>query len=153
MKVICAIDENYGFGKNGTLPWKCTRDLKHFKKTTLDSTLIMGRKTWDSLPQEKIQKNRRCIVISSLDNLSTSTVHSLDEACENYNDSFLIGGIKLIEEAITKHMVEYVYITIIKGVYESTLYFQNLPRLLKKHFTLLFVEEHEECTFYLYGHI
>tara|TARA_B100001996_G_scaffold378914_1_gene363809 strand:+ start:210 stop:662 length:453 start_codon:yes stop_codon:yes gene_type:complete len=150
MKVICAIDENYGFGKNETLPWKCTRDLKHFKKTTLNSTLIMGRKTWDSLP---LLQNRRCIVISSLDNLGTTTVRSLDEAYENYYDAFLIGGIMLIEEAITKHMVEYVHLTIIKGVHDSTLYFRNLPYLLEKNFTLLFVEEHEECTFYLYCHI
>ena len=47
---IVAISENSVIGKNGDLPWKISEDLKWFKKITLGHTLLMGRKTWESLP-------------------------------------------------------------------------------------------------------
>ena len=50
MKAIVAISENYVIGKNGDLPWRISEDLKWFKKITLGHTLLMGRKTWESLP-------------------------------------------------------------------------------------------------------
>ena len=55
MKAIVAISENYVIGKNGDLPWRISEDLKWFKKITLGHTLLMGRKTWESLaPCQKL---------------------------------------------------------------------------------------------------
>ena len=48
--MIVACDRNGAIGKDGDLPWKQSTDLQHFKKITMGSNLIMGRKTWDSLP-------------------------------------------------------------------------------------------------------
>ena len=47
--LIWAQDQNGGIGIDGKLPWHISEDLKNFKKITLNSTIIMGRKTWDSL--------------------------------------------------------------------------------------------------------
>ena len=48
--LIWAQEHDGGIGKNGQLPWHIPEDLKNFKKITLNSTIVMGRKTWDSLP-------------------------------------------------------------------------------------------------------
>ena len=48
--MIVACDRNGAIGKDGDLPWRQSTDLKHFKEVTMGSNLIMGRKTWDSLP-------------------------------------------------------------------------------------------------------
>ena len=50
INAIVAISENSVIGKNGDLPWRISEDLKWFKKITLGHTLLMGRKTWQSLP-------------------------------------------------------------------------------------------------------
>ena len=48
--LIWAQDENGGIGKNGKLPWHVSEDLINFKSITSNNPIIMGRKTWDSLP-------------------------------------------------------------------------------------------------------
>ena len=48
--MIVACDRNGAIGKDGDLPWRQSTDLQHFKTVTMGSNLIMGRKTWDSLP-------------------------------------------------------------------------------------------------------
>ena len=65
IKAILACDENWGIGKAGTLPWLHNpADLKWFKQMTTGSTVVMGRKTWDSLPVKPLP-NRKNIVVSS----------------------------------------------------------------------------------------
>ena len=61
--LIWAQDTNGGIGKNGKLPWHISEDLKKFKSLTYNSTVIMGRKTWDSLPIKPLP-NRRNFVLS-----------------------------------------------------------------------------------------
>ena len=50
IQLIWAQDTNAAIGKDGTLPWHYSEDLKNFKKLTINSPIIMGRKTWESLP-------------------------------------------------------------------------------------------------------
>ena len=61
--LIWSQDSNGGIGKDGKLPWHISEDLQNFKKITSNSTIIMGRKTWDSLPFKPLS-NRRNIVLS-----------------------------------------------------------------------------------------
>ena len=49
-KAIVAVSQNGVIGKNGDLPWRLAEDLKWFKKITMGHVVLMGRKTWDSLP-------------------------------------------------------------------------------------------------------
>ena len=63
--MIWAQDTNNAIGRDGTLPWHFSQDLKNFKKLTTGYTIIMGRKTWESLPKKyKPLCNRKNIVIS-----------------------------------------------------------------------------------------
>jgi dihydrofolate reductase len=71
-------------GKDGVMPWHVPEDLAHFKAVTLDGAVIMGRKTWDSLPPRfRPLPGRRNIVITRQTEWAAEgadTVHSLDEA-------------------------------------------------------------------------
>ena len=59
---VYACDLNGAIGKDGDLPWRQSTDLQHFKRVTLGGTIVMGRKTWDSLPGKL--PGRRSIVMS-----------------------------------------------------------------------------------------
>ena len=94
--LIWAQDENGGIGKNGQLPWHISEDLKNFKKITSNSTIIMGRKTWDSLPIKPLP-NRENIVLSKSSHLNVQTYKSYKECLhelhiKNINKIFIIGG-------------------------------------------------------------
>ena len=85
INIIVAVDDKYGIGKDGNIPWKCSRDLKRFKANTRNSYLMMGSKTFDTLPVINLDY-RRIMIISSkknkYDNLSFS---SIEKSIEWYN--------------------------------------------------------------------
>ena len=94
--LIWAQDKNGGIGEDGKLPWHVSEDLKNFKQLTLNSTIIMGRKTWDSLPIRPLPK-RENIILSSKKQSSGITYHSLKECLKDLKKSnkdkvFIIGG-------------------------------------------------------------
>ena len=94
--LIWAQDNNGGIGKNGKLPWHIPEDLKNFKKLTFNSIIVMGRKTWESLPIKPLP-GRRNIVISSRSVKNVECYHSIkkcvDVLClENVKEIFVIGG-------------------------------------------------------------
>ena len=65
IKAILAHDAKYGIGKDNDLPWpKNEADMKWFKAMTLNHTVVMGRKTWDSLPFKPLP-NRHNIIVTS----------------------------------------------------------------------------------------
>ena len=136
LNIIVAIDENYGISKNDVIPWSNDKDLQHFKKMTADTILIMGRKTWNSIPnQEMFKKNRICFVLSSThsdvivdwDNIKlnqTYFVNSYEHVikclmdCNNYYDIFVIGGKSLYEKAFETDYLKFIYLTRIPGDYK-----------------------------------
>ena len=79
LALICAMAENRTIGRNNSLPWKLPEDLKYFKRTTMGNSIIMGRKTWESLPFKPLP-NRRNIVLSSKLIEDVDTYHSI-ESC------------------------------------------------------------------------
>ena len=111
--LIWAQDENGGIGKNGKLPWHISEDLQNFKKITSDSTIIMGRKTWDSLPFKPLP-NRRNIVLSKTNQKNAETYNSIEnclEVIENdkLNKVFIIGGRSIYK--LFFHKAVYLHIT------------------------------------------
>lgn len=126
INIICALDINNGFGKNGTIPWKCTEDLKHFAKTTKHHILIMGYNTWMSIPQEKITRDRICIIVTKNELLNSFKASSLNNAIEmaknidHTKEIFVIGGVNLISEAI--NVTDKCIISRINGSYECDIH-------------------------------
>jgi len=94
--MIWAQDKSGGIGKNGKLPWNILEDLQNFKKVTLGHPIIMGRKTWESLPFKPLPK-RRNIVLSSQKVDNIETYNSIDKCLsalysEDIEKIFVIGG-------------------------------------------------------------
>lgn len=102
---IVAMASNRVIGRDGGLPWKLSEDLKFFKRTTMGATILMGRKTWDSIGRPL--PGRRNVVISrSLDPVpeGVEVLKSVDEVpqllanCET--DVFLIGGAEIYRQLL-----------------------------------------------------
>ncbi len=94
--LIWAQEYNGGIGKNGQLPWHISEDLKNFKKITLNSTIVMGRKTWDSLPFKPLPK-RRNIVFSNNKIKHVETYQNINKCIKLLQNEalakiFIIGG-------------------------------------------------------------
>ena len=90
--MIVACDRNGAIGKDGDLPWKQSTDLQHFKKITMGSNLIMGRKTWDSLPGKL--PGREHFVLSRGD-VEGVDVISFEQALQM--EGWIIGGGQIYE--------------------------------------------------------
>ena len=65
--LIAAFDNNQAIGTQGDLPWRLSSDLKHFKKITTGNTIVMGRKTFDSIG--RALPNRKNVVLTRNKNL------------------------------------------------------------------------------------
>lgn len=94
-------------GSNGAMPWHLPEDLAHFKRTTQGHPVIMGRKTWDSLPARfRPLPGRRNIVVTRQENFNQIGVEracSLREAlrfCENSEQVWVIGGAQIYAQAL-----------------------------------------------------
>lgn len=128
LNIIVAIDENKAIGKNNQLLWHLPNDLKFFKKTTSGHTVIMGRKTYDSIG--KPLPNRRNIVISGNKDLKiegAEICNSLQEAidkCATENEVFIIGGAEIYRQAypLTKRF----YITQVHHSFDADTFFYDL---------------------------
>ena len=111
--LIWAQEINGGIGKNGKLPWHISEDLQNFKKLTLDSTILMGRKTWESLPNRPLS-NRRNIVLSSKEVPDVECYISIEECIKKLNNEgidklFVIGGSTVYRNFI--HRADELHIT------------------------------------------
>lgn len=128
LSIIVAVDENYGIGKDNQLPWHLPADLKYFKAVTTGHTIIMGRKTYESMG--KALPNRRNIVISRQRALQLSDaelVHSLEEAvslCTPDEEAFVIGGAEIFKQALP--LISTMYITRIKHKFDADTYLKGI---------------------------
>jgi len=126
LALIVAVARNGVIGRDGTLPWHVSEDLKHFKKSTTGHAIIMGRKTHDSIGRA-LPKRRNIVVTRQTDALfpGCETAHSLDEAialARTTDDCpFIIGGASLYEEALP--LATELHLTIIDQEVEGDTYF------------------------------
>ena len=127
LSIIVAMAENRAIGRNGDLIWHNSRDLRQFKKITTDHTVIMGYKTYLSLPNHKALPNRRNIILSSrLDEAPEGfeLVSSIPQALEMVKDEeevFIMGGGMVYEQFLP--MTDRLYLTRIGKSFEADTYF------------------------------
>ena len=105
--LIAAVARNNAIGKDGALPWHLPEDMKYFRETTRGKPVIMGRKTWESLPERfRPLPGRTNIVLSRNGNYAANgatVVASLEEALHAAADAeevFVIGGAELYRQAL-----------------------------------------------------
>ena len=100
--ILVAVSPEGIIGKDNSIPWHYSADLKRFKRLTLGKTVIMGRRTWESLPVKPLPDRRNIVITqSSLDDVECFS--SIDDAlatCEG--DVWFIGGAGIYQEALGK---------------------------------------------------
>ena len=128
--IIAAIGNNNELGKDNDLIWYLPADLKRFKKVTTGHTIVMGRKTFESIG--KPLPNRRSVIITrNKDYLQPGcvVVHSLEEAIElikGEEKAFIIGGAQIYKEAMEKQLVNQLDITKVHQDFEADVYFPEI---------------------------
>ena len=117
ISLVVAVAKNGVIGRRGALPWRIPEDLKRFKALTMGKPVVMGRKTWDSLPRKPLP-GRTNIVVTRNANFSDEgalVAHSFAEAialgeASGANEIAVIGGEAIFAEALpiarTIHMTQ-----------------------------------------------
>ena len=123
IRAIFACDDDWGIGRGNQLPWpNNSSDLKWFKENTLNSVIVMGRNTWESLPKKPLP-NRMNVIVSSQNisngpnivlkpNKSVDAVKSLSDT----NDVWIIGGEQTLE--VMFPIVDEIWLSRINGSYD-----------------------------------
>ena len=91
LTMIFACDVDGAIGKDGDLPWRQSTDLQHFKQITLGGTIVMGRKTWESLPGKLPNRTHLVMTHSSRDDVDTITFQEVLHLSKE-QEIFIIGG-------------------------------------------------------------
>ena len=138
ISLIACIDQARGLGKEGKLLFRISADLKHFKEITLNHPLIMGRKTFESLPGSLA--GRKNIIISRNEDYKTEgavVCSSLKEALEEANkggveEVFIIGGGQVYSQAI--NLADKLYLTLVKAKLKADVFFPDFNLFKKKVF-------------------
>jgi len=156
--IIVAFDAKYGIGKNGLLPWSLPQDLKHFKEITTavanpakKNAVIMGRKTWESLPSRFRPLPGRVNMVLSREarlDLPSGVLSSisLDEALNKLSTAdieniFVIGGAQIYAFAIEHPSCHKLYVTHVQGEFDCDAFF---PPISKNFITISASEPSEE---------
>lgn len=115
VNIIVAMSPNGAIGYKGAIPWHVAEDLAHFKAVTFGHTVVMGSKTYISLPNGALPGRRNIVLSRKLISVSGCEVcHSLPEAidrCKTDDEVFIIGGASVYKEALP--IADKLYLTLI----------------------------------------
>lgn len=141
--IIAAIGKNRELGRDNKLLWSLKGDLKFFKEKTTNHTIIMGRKTFESLG--RLLPNRKHVVISSSNNFpeEVDVYNNIESLLSHYKDTseelFIIGGAKIYSEFID--YATKMYLTLVDGEFDADVYF---PMFDESVWTKTVLSENEE---------
>ena len=129
LALIAAVARNGVIGHGGAIPWRIPEDMRHFKRTTTDHAIIMGRKTYDEF--KRPLPNRRNLVVSRQPGLvleGCEVVSNLDDAIALVSDPepFIIGGGEIYRLALPK--ITRMYLTYIDRDVEGDVRFPDYDR-------------------------
>lgn len=130
MKLIVAVDKNWGIGNNGNLLAHIPLDMKHFKEKTMNNLVVMGRKTLESFPGKKPLINRTNLVLTRNTSYSANGVeifHSIEELRERivgHDNVFIIGGGEIYREFLP--YCDEAIVTYIHEKFDADTFFPNL---------------------------
>jgi dihydrofolate reductase len=147
--IIAAIARNRVIGKNGKLPWHIPEDLARFKQLTAGHTVIMGRRTYDSL--DNPLPNRVNIVITSRVINGVKSFPSLEfalQALKNEKEVFVIGGGRLFTDALRS--ADELRLTLVDREVDGDTFFPPYQEFLHNNFQLLQEERYAGFSFLHY---
>jgi dihydrofolate reductase len=132
MKIIVAVDKNWGIGFQNKLLISIPEDMRFFRNKTMNKVVIMGKNTLDTFPGGNALKNRVNIVITRNENCVRTdaiVVHSIEEAMEEVNkykaeDIYVIGGASIYKQFLP--FCDTAFVTKIEYAYQADTFFPDL---------------------------
>jgi dihydrofolate reductase len=131
INLITAMDKNMGIGIDNSLPWKLPGELQYFKKMTLNSVILMGRKTLDSLPGILPQREHWILSTGAVDNDKIKVFNSIKDVFKEakkreLKEIWVVGGAKIYEQMLP--FVTDLWITEIEAETKSNRFFPSWNR-------------------------
>ncbi|MAR49609.1 MAG: hypothetical protein CML42_00610 [Rhodobacteraceae bacterium] len=140
MNIIVAMCKNRGMGFKNTIPWHLSSDLQRFKYLTTSfenkNNVIMGRKTWDSLPNKykPLPKRKNIIISSKKDIIKQKNVIVYNDINliknhykETNKNTWIIGGTQIYNYALENDLVKSILVTVIDNEFECDVFFPKIP--------------------------
>ena len=131
LNIIVAITDKNIIGNHGKLPWKISEDLRMFRRFTIGNTVLMGRKTFESIPDKfRPLPGRNNVVISRGDleidgvDFCKSIIEGIEKARSFGKDVFIIGGESIYRGCLP--YVEKLFVSHVKNSYEGDVYFPDI---------------------------
>jgi len=159
--ILVAADKNGVIGYQGKLPWSIASELRYFREVTIGSTIIMGRKTWESLPKKPLDKRLNVVITKQkipdqlkippegpiyYNNFFSAIGNTLFYGGEWGKRIFIIGGASIYKLALQTPIVDKILLSRIPGNYRGDTYFPELKDWIlksKTKHTEFVVEEYE----------
>lgn len=150
ISIIVAMARNRAIGYKGRMPWDIPEDLRHFKQLTTGHTVIMGRKTFESLPGGALPHRRNIVVSRTIQTVEGcevfSSIETAFDACRQEEEVFVIGGAEIYTQALPH--TNYIYMTEVDMIPAAAdTYF---PTLDTNHWEVKKKEKHEGFSFIEY---
>ena len=145
LSIIVAVAENNAIGKDNDLIWYISDDLKRFKRLTTDHTILMGRKTYEPLPNGALPKRENVVITrdKSLVLDKCTMLYSIDEAIEKYANSdeevFVIGGGSIYEKLLP--YAHKIFLTKVHSSFEADVFF---PEINSENWKVIAEEHHQK---------
>ncbi len=144
ISIIVAVSEDWGIGKDNDLLWHIPGDLKRFKSLTMGGAVIMGKKTWESLPRRPLP-GRKNIVLTDIPEECIDcsvTAYSIEDAlgkCDGSEEIFVIGGGTVYRQFLP--LADRLFITHVHRKISADVFF---PKIDMKEWKLVEKEEFRE---------
>ena len=149
---VLAMDEMCGIGKDGWLPWQIPEDMKHFRELTMGKVVVMGSRTYESLPvQFRPLPGRTNLVLSkySIDGVQTfDSISKLLEYCKQkwFEEVFIIGGAMIYNSFFQEWLIDQVELTLVFGEYHGDTFITDF----RSNYSLVSSQEYSTFSFLTY---
>jgi dihydrofolate reductase len=131
ISIIVAVSDDWGIGKDNELLWHISEDLKRFKRLTTGKSVIMGKKTWYSLPKRPLPGRKNIVLTDIAGEIieGSETVYSIEEAlsrCSKDEETFVIGGGSIYRQFM--QIADMLYITHVHMKAPADIYFPEIDQ-------------------------
>ncbi|MCH2188606.1 dihydrofolate reductase [Candidatus Gracilibacteria bacterium] len=142
--MILAVDDKNGLGKDNTLAWRISEDMKYFRDVTTNTedenkvnVVIMGRKTWESIPDtyRPLLDRVNCVLTrdENYEDEGCVSYTSLDACLEDFQQNplieniYIIGGSGVYNDCLTDNRLDKIYLTRVEGDFGCDVFFDGIP--------------------------
>ncbi len=129
ISIIVALAENRGIGKNNDLLWHIPEDLKRFKRITSGHPVVMGKRTYESLPRRPLPNRRNIVITDIIGELiaGCEMAYSIDDAiakCHQDEENFIIGGASVYRQFLP--VADRLYLTRVNKSFDADVFFPEI---------------------------